>query len=77
MEIWLNDQVVMKKPHACGKNHWQIVRVGADIGIICLACQHKIVLPRADFLKKCKKIEHTPESTDGSGRVIIDRLGDK
>ena len=29
----LNDQVIMKKPHACGTNLWQIVRTGVDIKI--------------------------------------------
>ena len=32
----LNDIVIMKKPHPCGSNKWQIVRVGADIKIIVL-----------------------------------------
>ncbi len=27
----LNDLVEMKKPHPCGTNRWQIIRMGADI----------------------------------------------
>ena len=27
----LNSIVIMKKPHPCGTNEWEIVRVGADI----------------------------------------------
>ncbi|BDR57004.1 DUF951 domain-containing protein [Xylocopilactobacillus apis] len=74
MEILLNDLVIMKKPHACGNNNWKVVRIGADIGIMCVSCQRKIVMPRAEFLKKVKKIEHTPESDQGTGDVIINRL---
>ena len=32
----LGDCVVMKKPHACGENKWQIIRVGVDIKIKCM-----------------------------------------
>ena len=31
----LNDDVIMKKPHASGTNLWTITRVGADIKIKC------------------------------------------
>lgn len=77
MEIWLNDAVTMKKPHACGTNQWQVIRVGADIGLICLHCRRKLLLARAEFIKKVKKIEHTPASHDGSGQIIINRLEQK
>ena len=28
-EFGLHDTVMMKKPHACGENRWQIIRVGS------------------------------------------------
>lgn len=51
----LGDTVMMKKPHACGTNAWEIVRVGADIKIKCLACGHIVMMDRAEFVKKAKK----------------------
>ena len=50
----LNDIVIMKKPHPCGSNKWQIVRVGADIKIKCLNCGRTIMLERVEFNKKIK-----------------------
>ena len=35
----LGDQVVLKKPHACGENLWEIVRVGADVKLKCSGCE--------------------------------------
>ena len=32
----LGSKVVMKKPHPCGTNEWEITRVGADIKIKCI-----------------------------------------
>ncbi|HEY4399400.1 MAG TPA: DUF951 domain-containing protein [Lactobacillaceae bacterium] len=55
-EYALNDIVMMKKPHACGANAWQIKRMGADIKIVCTQCGRGIMLPRAEFNKKIKKV---------------------
>ena len=52
----LIDIVIMKKPHPCGSNKWQIVRVGADIKIKCLNCGRTIMLERVEFNKKIKKV---------------------
>ncbi len=48
--------VIMKKPHPCGTNEWQITRVGADIKIKCVSCGRSIMLPRVEFNKKLKKV---------------------
>lgn len=47
----------MKKPHACGSYEWEIVRVGADIGIKCIKCGHRVMLERAYFNKRVKCIK--------------------
>ncbi len=56
VEYKLNDIVIMKKPHPCGSNKWQIIRVGADIKIKCLNCGRTIMLERVEFNKKIKKV---------------------
>ena len=56
MDYKLNDMVIMKKPHPCGFNEWQIIRVGADIKIKCTNCGRSIMMPRIEFNKKLKKI---------------------
>lgn len=48
--------VIMKKPHPCGTNEWEITRIGADIKIRCIKCDRSIMLPRIEFNKKLKKI---------------------
>lgn len=53
----LGDIVTMKKPHACGANFWEIIRVGADFKIKCLNCGHIVMIPRKDFEKKVKSIK--------------------
>jgi len=55
-EYKLGSKVIMKKPHPCGVNEWEITRIGADIKIKCLGCGRSIMLPRIEFNKKLKKI---------------------
>lgn len=52
----LGDVVTMKKPHACGKNEWTVIRVGADVKLRCCACGRIVMLDRETFVKKSKKI---------------------
>ncbi|MGN1338626.1 MAG: DUF951 domain-containing protein [Candidatus Coprovivens sp.] len=52
----LNDVVIMKKPHACQTNEWQITRVGVDIKIKCIKCNREIMMDRLEFEKKLKKV---------------------
>jgi len=56
MDITLGDTVRLKKQHPCGGDQWQVVRVGADIGIKCLTCQRQILLPRSVFERRVKWI---------------------
>lgn len=52
----IGDVVQMKKPHPCGTNAWEVLRVGADFKLRCQQCQHIIMLPREKFEKSVKKL---------------------
>lgn len=52
----LNDIVIMKKPHACGTNEWQIIRDGVDIKIKCVNCNREVMIDRLEFTRKLKKV---------------------
>ena len=56
MDYNLNDRVIMKKEHPCGNSEFEIIRLGADIKIRCIKCNHVIMLSRIDFNKKIKKV---------------------
>lgn len=55
MEIRLGDVVRLRKPHPCGSDLWQVVRVGADIGLRCQGCQHRVLLPRSATERRIKE----------------------
>ena len=53
-KIEVNDRVTLRKPHPCGGREWKVVRIGADIGLECLTCGHKIFLSRHDLSRRIK-----------------------
>ena len=55
-EIRLGDKVKMRKTHPCGSDEWSVIRIGADIKIKCLGCGRIVMMDRADFMKRMKKI---------------------
>ena len=55
MSYEVGEFVEMKKSHPCGTNRWEILRVGADFKLRCVACSHLIMLPREKFEKSVKK----------------------
>jgi hypothetical protein len=54
LELKLGDVIRLKKPHPCGSNQWVVVRLGADIGIKCLMCQHYVLLERPILERRIK-----------------------
>lgn len=63
----LGDIVQMRKTHPCGSDRWMIIRVGADIKIKCLLCGRIVMMDRADFLKRMKKVVgHAQEPVRGT-----------
>ena len=58
--IKLGDVVRLKKPHPCGANEWEIVRVGADIGLRCCACDRRVMLVRSEFDRRFRGFVDRP-----------------
>lgn len=54
-QLYVGDVVEMRKVHPCGGYTWEIVRVGADIGLTCRTCQRRVLLPRRKFARQAKR----------------------
>ncbi len=42
----VGDRVTLKKRHPCGGSHWEVYRIGADIGLRCTTCGRRVMLSR-------------------------------
>ncbi len=55
-ELHLEDILRLRKPHPCGNYDWKVVRLGADIGLVCQGCGRKVLLSRRVLSRRLKKV---------------------
>ena len=56
LELRLGDRIELARPHPCGERRWSVVRLGADIGLVCLTCQRRVMLTRREVEKRTKSV---------------------
>jgi hypothetical protein len=72
----MGDVVRLRKPHPCGGYEWEVVRVGADIGVKCNTCKHRVLLERRTLEKRLKTfVERGPEVDPEKLRLVMERDG--
>ena len=57
-DLQLDDVARLRKPHPCGGLEWKVVRLGADIGLVCLRCGRRTMLTRRELARRAKTIRH-------------------
>ncbi|MDP3769216.1 MAG: DUF951 domain-containing protein [Dehalococcoidia bacterium] len=60
----MGDVVRLRKPHPCGGFEWEIVRLGADIGLHCGRCGRRVLLTRRTLEKRLKSFVSRGEPLD-------------
>jgi hypothetical protein len=55
-EYKLDWVVRLKKKHPCGSFDWKVVRIGADIGLRCMKCQRRVLMPRSTLDRRLKSV---------------------
>jgi len=55
LKLVLGDVVRTRKTHPCGGDQWEIVRLGADIGLRCLRCDRKVLMPRSKLERRIRE----------------------
>lgn len=52
VDLRLGDRIGLRKAHPCGSREWQVSRLGADIGLVCIRCGHRILMDRLDVERR-------------------------
>ncbi len=67
MHFELGDRLRLRKKHPCGSFDWEVVRLGADIGLVCEKCKRRILLPRSEVERRIKEVlERRPDTDDAN-----------
>ncbi len=64
VDFRIGDVIRLRKPHPCGGTDWTVVRLGADIGLRCLKCNHRILITRREAERGLKTFVSRAESRD-------------
>lgn len=56
MHLQMGDRLRLRKQHPCGNYDWEVVRLGADIGLRCEKCGRRVLLPRSEVERRTKQI---------------------
>lgn len=64
MDVQIGDILIMKKPHPCGNNKFEVLRSGMDFRIRCTNCGREVMVPRVKAEKNIKKIVREEKSDD-------------
>jgi hypothetical protein len=70
-EFRMGDVVRLRKPHPCGGFEWEIVRLGADIGLRCRVCGRRVLLDRRTLEKRLKEFVSRGEPIDPEKERLI------
>jgi len=52
LELRLGDRIRLRRRHPCGSHEWRVDRLGADIGLVCLGCGHRILMDRLEVERR-------------------------
>ncbi len=52
LDLHIDDVLQLRREHPCGSREWRVVRLGADIGLICAGCGHRILMDRLDVERR-------------------------
>lgn len=69
LDFQLGDRLRLRKPHPCGSYEWKVVRLGADIGIECLGCGRRVLLPRRQLSRRVKTVMPASKEMDEPTQV--------
>jgi len=74
VDFRMADVVRLRKPHPCGGCDWVVVRLGADIGLRCSTCKHRVLLDRRTLEKRLKAfVSRGPEPDPEQVRIALER----
>ncbi len=73
IDFRIGDVVRLRKPHPCGGTDWTVVRLGADIGLRCLKCSHRIMITRREAEHGTKSFISRAEAKDPLGSFEAER----
>ncbi len=60
----MGDVVRMRRKHPCGGFDWDVVRLGADIGLRCRTCGRRVLMDQTTFARRAREVVERGPAVD-------------
>jgi hypothetical protein len=70
LALFIGDVLRLRKPHPCGGYEWNVVRLGADIGLTCTTCGRRVLLPRREVQRRLRSFVSRGPGYDAAMALI-------
>lgn len=72
LDLRMGDVIQMRRKHPCGAFEWEVVRIGADVGLVCRGCGRRVLMERRTLRRRAKAfIERGPELDPAIRRALF------
>jgi hypothetical protein len=68
------DVLRLRRPHPCGSSDFEVVRLGADIGLVCTQCGRRIMLARSLLERRLDRFVSRAPEPDAPSDLDLDAL---
>lgn len=66
LRLNVGERLVLKKPHPCGTNLWEILQTGIDLKLRCTGCGQIVRIPRPKLERRVREVIR-PGPEEGGG----------
>jgi len=56
LDLRMGDVFRMRRRHPCGGFDWEIVRLGADVGLRCRTCARRVLMERSTLARRAQRL---------------------
>ena len=56
LDVRVGDVLRLRRKHPCGGFDWDVVRVGADIGLRCRECGRRVLMDRPTLRRRAQEL---------------------
>ena len=72
LDLRVGDVLRLRRSHPCGGVEWDVVRVGADIGLECRTCRRRVLMDRPTLRRRALRIIERGPAVDPGIEAALD-----
>ncbi len=77
LDLRVGDVLRMRRKHPCGGFEWDVVRVGADIGMVCRTCGRRVLMDRPTVRRRARELVQRGDPVDPAVWRAIEGEGEQ